>query len=108
MTKSEAKIMREEISAAIGGKSSSAHIGTWLQRPGVALEINLTSKRNHRRIVVHKWDDEATCEVRYITGDFWRDPDNAEEFSSRHDVAFSVPAIADAVAAILPKEGDES
>jgi len=92
--KRELREMADEIATAIDARSGSAFIGTWLDRSGLSLDVRLTSKATGRRVVIHKWDDEDACSVRYIVGDFWRDPDNAREFAKQEDVAFTVEAIA--------------
>lgn len=93
MTKAEAREMREEIRSALDGKAASSHVGTWMSRPGVQLDVQLTSNRIGSRIVVQKWDDEETCDVQYNKGDFWKDPENAEVFGKTEGVTFDVPSI---------------
>lgn len=93
MTKAEAREMREEIRAALDGKSTASHVGTWMGRPGVSLEVQLNSNRFGPRIHVQRFDDEQTCVVQYNKGDFWHDPDNAEVFGKTEDVAFDVASI---------------
>lgn len=99
MTKREARDMAKALAAKIDGgrqRDGTTHVGTWMDRPGVSLTVHLDSKRVGRRVVVHKWDDETTCEVRLIAGDFWRPRNENEigqEFARVDDVVFDVDSI---------------
>lgn len=98
MTKAEAKNWAAALKDDVAGvRKVSTHVGTWMNRPGVSITLHLDSKSTGHRIVVHKWDDEATCSVRRIKGDFWRDPDNAVEYGDVPWVDFATYNIALAI-----------
>ncbi len=101
LTKKELKELGTDIAQAVEARSVHPFIGTWLDRPGCSVEIRLTSKSLGRRVAIHKWDNEATCEVRYVTGDFWRDPENAREFARTGEVPFAASAIIPVVREML-------
>lgn len=91
----ELKAMGLELVDAIpGAKSAHPFIGTWLSRPGVSLEIRLTHKALGKRVVVHKWDNEETCEVKVNEGDFWRHRVEPKTYGEASGVAFDVQSIA--------------
>lgn len=89
VSKGEAKLLAMDLQDILKGKSNHVHVGTWMDRPGVSIEIRLTSKPLGRRIVIHKWADEVLCNVRLVEGDAWRDPDHFVEHGSVEEVDFA-------------------
>lgn len=103
-TKATLRDLGAETAPAMGARDTRVFVGTWLGRPGCTLDLRLTSKTDGRRVVVHKWDDEDVCNVRYITGDFWRKPDDAVEYGREDGVAFDADAIIAAATRLLGEE----
>lgn len=103
LTKRSLKQMGEEVAEAIGGKSAHPFIGTWMDRPGISIDVRLQSASDGRRIIIHKWDDEETCSVRYIFGSFWRPRPNREgvEYGGVQGVEFTAGAIATAASSLI-------
>jgi hypothetical protein len=69
MTMTEARKMAAAIAEAVAGMKGSAHIGTWLDVPGISMEIHLDKGRTGLRYVVHNVIGESGCTVRLIRGD---------------------------------------
>lgn len=91
-----AKALAQDVCEIVGGRNSSAHVGTWINRGGVQLEVLLASKSDGIRIIVHKWNDEETCSVRLVKGDAWRRPDEFVQFWQIDGVTYDAQAIAEA------------
>jgi len=102
-TKTELRGMAGDISGLVHGRSAHVHIATWMDRPGVSLTIGFQSAGDGERIVVHKWDDEETCSVRFIFGSFWRPKRKREgvEYGRVDDVDFTVEAITAAITTLI-------
>lgn len=107
MTKQELKALTQEVAERVDGKAIHVFVGTWCDRPGLSLEVRMQSKTIGKRVVVHKWDDEETCSVRYIAGTWWRPKSEKEmgvEFARAEGIAFNATDIADVAAAMLRRE----
>lgn len=95
MTKRELKTMAEEIAVYLDARKSRVFEGTWMDRRGVSITIHFDSRDDGNRVVVHKWDNEDTCEVRRIFGSFWRPRRGREgvEIAKSSGVPFDVENI---------------
>ena len=100
----ELKTLTQEVAERVDGKAVHVFVGTWLDRPGCSLEVRMQSKAIGRRVIVHKWDDEETCSVRYVMGTWWRPKSEKEmgvEFARADGVTFNAESIADVAGAML-------
>ena len=69
MTKTEANKLAAIIAKGVGAVKGTAHIGTWLNVPGISIEIHLDKKPDGRRYAIHNVVGETHCTVRLIDGD---------------------------------------
>lgn len=69
MTKTEARKMAAAIAKEVGAVKGTAHVGTWLEKPGVSIAICLDKKPAGLRYAIHNNTGENDCKVRLIEGD---------------------------------------
>jgi hypothetical protein len=96
LTRDKAKQMAESIATEVRAVKGSAFIGTWLNVPGISLEISLDTRSMGRRYVIHHVIGEKGCTVKLIEGDGrpGRGPFHSEEIgATSFDVASLVSVI---------------